>query len=191
MKIVFIASIAGKEHLEENYHMISDLCQKNGHDVYDDYTFKHTPAILAKSSISNLKRNYKKITAKIKACDIVIAETTQSSTGVGRYIGVALQYHKPVLVLYTTYPPRALLADPTRLITIKKYNPHSIKVLEAKLHQFFIQAENKLYTYRFNIMLSNEINEYLHDKSKENNVSKADYLRNLIVNDMAANTEED
>lgn len=190
MKIVFIASIAGKELLEENYRMISDLCREKGNEVFDDYIFKHTPELLAKSSIISLKKNYHKITAKIKQCDFMIVESTQSSLGVGRYIGVALHFHKPILVLYTKYPPRTLLGDPTRLITIKKYLPNNKKGLEEKLEQFSKQAEKKIFTYRFNLMLSHEMNNYLLYKSKENGMSKADYIRNLVDADMNSKSTE-
>ena len=36
MKLVFVASIAGKEKLDESYEMISNICKKKGHNVFDD-----------------------------------------------------------------------------------------------------------------------------------------------------------
>lgn len=188
MKIVFIASLAGKEYLIENYRIISDLCKKNGNEIFDDYVFKHKQMILRKSNIAVLQKIHNSMVLKIKLCDLMIVESTQSSLSVGRYIGIALQYHKPILVLYTDHPPRALIADTTRLITLKKYYKNDKNGLKEKLEHFFIQAKKKIFIYRFNIMLSHEINNYLLFKIDENNISKADYIRELIISDMNKNT---
>ena len=120
MKMVFIASIAGKETLETNYSLINKLCKKLGHKIFDDYIFEQSPEILSSSSFSKHKENYKKITSEIKDSDVMIAESTQSSLGVGRLISIALQLHKPILVLYSKYPPRTLVVDPTRLIILRQ-----------------------------------------------------------------------
>lgn len=191
MKIVIIASIAGKEYLIENYKIISELCKKNGNEVFDDYIFKHRRDILRKSSITILKEIHNNMILKIKQCDFMIVESTQSSLSVGRYVGVSLQYHKPILVLYTDHPPRALIADPTRLITLKKYSLDDKKDLKEKLEHFFKQAEKKIFIYRFNVMLSHEINNYLLYKANENSISKSDYVRKLIVSDMNKNTTKE
>lgn len=183
MKLVFVASLAGKESLNQSYKKIVSICRDLNHEVFDDYVTQHTQDALERASVNNLKETYKKITAEIKASDAVIAETTQSSLGVGRYIGTALQYHKPILVLYRNYLPRTLVFDPTRLITIKKYSIEDEKRLKEILQKFATTAEKKKLTYRFNFMIDKNMNNYLEFKSKKEGISKADYMRKLISSD--------
>jgi TPP-dependent 2-oxoacid decarboxylase len=184
MKIVFVASLAGRKQLEENYRLIAALCRRHNHKVFDDYVFKYDVEYLAKGNIISLKRNYKKISYEIKKADALIAEVTQSSLGVGRFISLALEYRKPVLLLYSRYIPRAFVYDPTRLISLKKYFLSKPRELERKIINFIQKVNKKKLTYRFNLMLTKEMNEYLTVASSHKNLSKADYLRNLISEKM-------
>jgi len=184
MKIVFVASLAGKKQLENNYKLITTLCRQHNLKVFDDYVFKYDEEYLAKRNINSLKKNYKRITYEIKKSDALIAEVTQSSLGVGRFISIALEYHKPILLLYSKYIPRAFVYDPTRLISLKKYSLSKPKDLEYKIINFIQTVNKKKLIYRFNLMITKEMDEYLATESKRENLSKADYLRKLISEKM-------
>lgn len=184
MRIVFVASLAGKKQLEENYRQIVVLCRQHNHKIFDDYVFKYDAEYLTKGNINSLKRNYKNISYEIKKADVLIAEVTQSSLGVGRFISIALEYHKPILLLYSRYIPRAFVYDPTRLITLRKYSLSNPKELEHKIIKFLQIAVKKRLTYRFNLMLTKEMEEYLTTTISRENLSKADYIRKLISEKM-------
>jgi hypothetical protein len=55
---------------------------------------------------------------------------------------------------------------------------------------FFTDIKKKKLLYRFNLMLSREMNIFLGQRSREHGVSKADYVRTLIFKDMGVQGEE-
>lgn len=134
---------------------------------------------------SRKKIKYTQISQDIKNADGVIIEGTRSTLDIGRFIAAALQYHKPVLILYKNSIPDTLADDTHTLVTIKQYNDTQPHVLEDEiLSQFITRVEKKKLLYRFNLMLSKEMNMYLMEKAKTKGVSKADYIRTLITEDM-------
>lgn len=65
MKLVFVASLAGKESLNQSYKKIVSICRDLNHEVFDDYVTQHTQDALEKASAflmstKNISPNLKK-----------------------------------------------------------------------------------------------------------------------------------
>lgn len=97
MNIYFACSITGGRDYEPVYQFIVAALTGDGHEV--------PTAHLAESSAGEMEAElgpqavYARDTAWIRACDILIAEVSVPSHGVGYEIGFALGLGKPVLAM--------------------------------------------------------------------------------------------
>ena len=98
MNIYFACSITGGRQDENRYQHLVAAMEKDGH---------HIPtAGLASSEVKNQEGNldpysvYQRDTGWIRSCDLLIAEISTPSHGVGYEVGYALHHQKPVLCLY-------------------------------------------------------------------------------------------
>lgn len=181
MQIFFHASIFGKQFYKEQYETIVKICKNNGHKVFADHIIKRDHTVTDKFTREEHQKDFQKLTRQIKASDAVIIEGTYPSIGTGHYMTIALNYLKPVLILYQENPHGVLVGDPNRLLILKKYSKNDINNLEEKIKKFFLTARKKILKNRFNLMLDDEMAEYLDEKARENSISKADIIRHLIV----------
>jgi hypothetical protein len=98
MNIYFACSITGGREFESVYQVITQAVAEDNHQV--------PTAHLAESGVASLEavidplEVYTRDTTWIKASDILIAEVSVPSHGVGYEIGYALGLGKPVLALY-------------------------------------------------------------------------------------------
>ena len=96
MKIYFAASIRGGRGLQTTYQAIVDHLKQSGHEVLSENVAFET---MAEQGISD-ETIYTQDTSWLDECDVVVAEVTTPSLGVGYEIGYALhKAHKPVLCL--------------------------------------------------------------------------------------------
>ena len=58
------------------------------------------------------------------------------------------------------------------------------KIIETILAGFFKTVAKQRLLYRFNFMMSREMDGFVREKAKNNGMSKADYIRTLILQDM-------
>lgn len=98
MNIYFACSITGGREFEPAYLAFVRALTGNGHEV--------PTAHLAESGIGAVEAGihpnevYERDVAWIRACEVLIAEVSVPSHGVGYEIGFALGLGKPVLALY-------------------------------------------------------------------------------------------
>jgi nucleoside 2-deoxyribosyltransferase len=96
MKIYFAASIRGGRGLQATYQAIVEHLKQSGYEVLSENVAYET---MAEQGISD-EAIYAQDMAWLDACDVVVAEVTTPSLGVGYEIGYALhQAQKPVLCL--------------------------------------------------------------------------------------------
>ncbi len=124
------------------------------------------------------------LTREIKKADALVVEATESNFNIGRFITLALQQHKPTLLLQQTPGGAPLLIGTSRLVSTKQYEDMEMDA-PRQLETFLKIAKKQRLNYRFNIMLSRDLNSYVLDKAQSQGMSKADYIRDLIVHDMA------
>jgi nucleoside 2-deoxyribosyltransferase len=97
MNIYFACSITGGRSFESVYQFITRTLLEDKHEV--------PTAHLAESNVMKLEKVieprdvYRRDTDWIRACDVLIAEVSVPSHGVGYEIGFALEQGKPVLCL--------------------------------------------------------------------------------------------
>jgi hypothetical protein len=177
MKIVFIAPETKKN---SSHDIILELCQKLKKKVQEFYiSFEHD-----KDSLNKIQQHFKSAVTAINRSDALVIEGSTKEADFGPFINVAMQQHKPTLLLHTSPISKSWMFSASRLIIVKQYSPKQIDELERLLKEFFDGVKKKKLIYRFNIMLNKEINTFLMDKAKDEGVSKADYIRQLIANDM-------
>lgn len=180
MKIFFHASIYGKTLYEEQYNTIVKICKETGNKVYSDHILKRDYQDTDKFTREDHENDFRRITKQIKESDFAIFEGTYPSIGTGHYMTIALNHLKPVLVLYQKDPHGVLVGDPNRLLFLEKYNLKNTGDLKRKIIQFLSMAKRKTLKNRFNLMLDDDMVDYLNSWAKKTGLSKADLIRKMI-----------
>ncbi len=135
MKIYFACSITGGREYEKNYQAITKFLLDEGHEV--------PTAHLAESNILDLERIvipsdvYVRDINWILSSDILLAEVSVPSHGVGYEIGYALNAGKRVLCLHheSKAISKMITGNPHPLLTINTYKdiPQALTQLSAYL----------------------------------------------------------
>ena len=134
MKIYFACSITGGREYEKNYQVITRYLQDQRHEV--------PTAHLAESNILDLERVvvpsevYARDVDWIQASDILIAEVSVPSHGVGYEIGYALDLGKPVLCLHHSgrAVSKMITGNPDSLLSVNGY--HDIDQALVQIDRF-------------------------------------------------------
>ncbi len=121
MKIYFACSITGGREYEKNYQVITRFLLDEGYEV--------PTAHLAESNILDLERIvvpsdvYARDVDWIQTSDILLAEVSVPSHGVGYEIGFALNLGKPVLCIHHAEKAvsKMITGNPHSLLTINAY----------------------------------------------------------------------
>ncbi len=174
MYIVFLAPETANDNIKKLYKEICKKIEDSKNTLYDG-TFPHDTGAH--------EDHASQLTKEIKKADALIVEATQSNFNLGRLITLALQQHKPVLMLQKEVNSTPIVIGSSRLVNVKSYKNTS-EDLDNLLKDFIKVAKKQRLTYRFNLMLSRDIDIYLNDKAHEFAISKADYIRELISKDM-------
>jgi len=122
---------------------------------------------------------FEKASEGIKEADIVVAEITYSSIGVGQQIALALSWKIPVVALYQknkSQISRFALGMKSPHLTLRQYAKDSI---ETVLKESFDEVVKKQFI-KFNFISTKEINDYLEKISSSLNISKSQLLRRIV-----------
>jgi hypothetical protein len=185
MKIYFVASIKGREKYRENYERIITLLGKKGHQVVEQTLSPSTKDVYGLSDHDKILF-YKKVLKWINQADIVIAETSYPSLGIGFEISQALEKGKPVVVLYTEEETPHLIqgVESEKLFLVK----YGLDNLSGTLDQIIKDAKEQM-DVRFNFFIPPKIGAYLDWISKNKKIPRAVYLRRLIEEDLKKNKD--
>lgn len=115
----------------------------------------------------------------IKNADLLIAEISHPSTGVGQQIALAIFWKIPVIALRhesTSHNSRFTVGTKSDYLTVINYTSDTLKKLLVKN----LEKIKKSQFVKFNFVTTREINDYLIEKSKENDISKSEYLRKIV-----------
>jgi nucleoside 2-deoxyribosyltransferase len=138
MNIYFACSITGGREDEAAYQKIVDFLQKNGHEV--PTASLAGPEVIYEEVIIDPITVYDRDTAWIRGCDLVVAEVTTPSHGVGYEIGYALQLKKPVICLHQADTPVSKMIlgnqDPNLSIIPYKSVEEALKSLQTRLDRY-------------------------------------------------------
>ena len=98
MNIYFACTITGGREFEAVYQTIVRALLEDGHEVPTAHLAD--PGVTAAEAVIEPTQVYARDVAWIGACDVLIAEVSVPSHGVGYEIGFSLALGKPVLALY-------------------------------------------------------------------------------------------
>ncbi len=173
MNILFLSTNTNKSY---NEPVLSQI-RKLKYDVMDA-SFN--------DSIADKAAAIAKATREIKRSDAIIIEGTETNFDLGRLLTLTVLQHKPVLIFQLRGKGEHLELGSNRLVVYKKYIPENMEEIGKNIESFSGIVDQQRLTYRFNLMLSKNINEYLMTSAQKRGISKADYIRNLIFTDMGA-----
>jgi nucleoside 2-deoxyribosyltransferase len=98
MNIYFACSITGGREFEAVYQAIVHALAEDGHQVPTAHLAESS--VTAREAVIDPHEVYSRDVTWIRECDVLIAEVSMPSHGVGYEIGFALGNGKPVLALY-------------------------------------------------------------------------------------------
>lgn len=133
MNIYFACSITGGREFETAYQEIVAALMADGHEIPTSH--------LAQSEVMENERIlvprdvYERDVNWIKNCDVLIAEVSVPSHGVGYEIGIALNIGKPVLCLYQKERKvsKMITGNPDSALTISDYSDTEEAISQARI----------------------------------------------------------
>ncbi len=122
MNIYFACSITGGRELEAVYQQIVAALTADGHEIPTSH--------LAETEVVENERMlppqyvYERDVDWIKNCDILVAEVSVPSHGVGYEIGLALNISKPVLCIFQEgrKVSKMISGNPNPMLVLKSYS---------------------------------------------------------------------
>lgn len=138
---------------------------------------------IADKEVLNSSGVFEKALEGIKTAEVVIAEISYPSIGVGQQITLALNQKIPVIALYQKNEPkvsRFALGMKSPYLTLKQYKIDNLDII---LKKSLDEAIKKRFV-KFNFISTKEINDYLEKMSSSLNISKSQFLRGIISDQM-------
>jgi len=122
MKVYFAGSIIGGRENAQIYAQIVEYLLAKGHEVPSGHVAR--PDVLEWEKVNPPSLIYKRDITWIRESDIMIAEVSTPSMGVGYEIATALQWGKPVLCLYRqgSTVSKMILGNTEPNIRVNSYN---------------------------------------------------------------------
>ena len=180
---LFLASVNVNESLRDSYAQIIEIFEKNDTKVSSKHSLVTANEIEKLDQESNEIRA-KKLLKEMLNSDCVVFEGTTPTAGGGYYLYAALQKGIPVLYLSQEEYKGLYLASASRLLQIKKYEKDDNSRLEKIITDFIKFINKKRLSNRFNLMISESMDEYLNKVSKDYGTSKADFIRDIVYKKM-------
>lgn len=184
MKIVILTHSSESAQIKKDTKVFVDFIEKKGHKAEIISTEPKK-----KMAESDLQEFTISISNEIKNADAVIITPNITNIELGGCISLCMQHRKTTLVYYERVKPESILFASSNLVKMVKYSEKIGADLETVMKPFFTDIKKKKLLYRFNLMLSREMNVFLSHRSREHGVSKADYVRQLIFKDMGVAEE--
>lgn len=122
----------------------------------------------------------------IPSSDVIIAEVSTKSFGVGYQVGLAASQKKPTLLLRREgISKEAFLAGlDNSYITKAEYTLDS---LDQIIGAFLENDEDNVKDIRFNLLIDRKLNDYLKQSSLKSGKTKAEIIRELLKYDLENN----
>ncbi|HYD34550.1 MAG TPA: nucleoside 2-deoxyribosyltransferase [Vitreimonas sp.] len=186
MKTYFVGSISGRDKYLKQYEAIVNTLKKLEYTVVEDTLRPSHDEVYGLSDQEKVSF-YKQVLKWISGSDIVVAEASHPSLGVGHEIAVALERGKPVIVLYTEgHAPHFLEGLDSEKLVVQKYSLENLEeTLKSAIDFAISQADT-----RFNFFISPRQVAYLDFIAKTKKIPRSVYLRNLIEADREKNWSE-
>jgi len=177
MNVYFTASIVGKKDFLKNYLIIIDILKKKGYTVQSDHIVNVTESQIHMKTREERLTFHKKLENWVQHCDFMVVESSFPSISVGYEISIALQYRKPVLILYSVGDPPSLFGyHSDEKIVSEKYMLDTVEDIIDEFIMFVKEAADT----RFTFFITPQIAAYLDKVSVREKTPKSVYLRKMI-----------
>lgn len=174
MKVFFIADRRSKEMMT-NYTQIIKELEKGGAKVDKSWINRSS-----EEDSHDFENAYKRNMKSIKECDVIVAEVSELTTGIGFLISTALNLKKPVLAMFnrsSKVPASTTLkGSNNKLLDFREYSDTDVP---AQIKGFFGKVKSLLDT-KFILIISPEIERYLEWASDYRRMHKAQIVRQAI-----------
>ena len=187
MNVFFTASLKGVEIYKKEYQRIYEEIEKLGYKHLDDEIFKLSQKYYREIEKKGKEAYIDLYSRKIKhleEADIIVFECSFPSFSIGYMIQKALDFNKPIIILYLKdNVPHFLSGIEEDRFIIQSYNLHNItKIIKNTLKK---AGERK--DKRFNFFVSPKILTFLEKQSSSQGMTKTAYVRGLIIESMKKN----
>jgi 2'-deoxynucleoside 5'-phosphate N-hydrolase len=142
MNIYFACSITGGREFESVYQSIVEALTGDGHVVPTAHLAESS--VMALEALIDPHEVYSRDVAWIRASDVLVAEASAPSHGVGYEIGLALGAGKPVLALYQEgrKVSKMIIGNPDPKLFVRTYQGPQQAI--AKIREFLSKIEGSL-----------------------------------------------
>lgn len=175
MRVGFTAAYEGRLKFRKHYKAILDSLKSVDPSIKEWIWRIRKP----KSKISYEEVYGGKIN-RVKRAEVLVAEISYPSIGVGFEIFYALGEKKQVLALYFEEAQKqaseTIRGITSRYLTVKSYN---LKDLSNIIEKYFKGVSKKL-EVKFNCILPPRLDSYLKEKAKKEKTTKSAIVRSLI-----------
>lgn len=179
--------ISGKNNIEENMPYLRKIVttiHKSGHVLSRDWIEQaHIAATQGLDRPPDWQLVFQENMDSLNKADVLIAEITERSFGVGYQVALASQQKKPILLLRRKGTSNGSLADGISYdyIQRKDYTQDDVaKFIETFLDEHDIKAKDM----RFNFFIDRNIYNYLRWASFKMGKTKAEILRELVLKEI-------
>jgi hypothetical protein len=123
--------------------------------------------------------------ALLGQADVIVAEVSTPSLGVGAMIMFAIEQRIPVLCLYPDTSDEAEISESIKglassLVTTRTYSPSTITTVLQK----FLHKAEKDHFHRFNFIANKEIADFIETQAGRERKTKSEFLRDFICSYM-------
>lgn len=187
MKIYFTVSLSQlDENVKKHCSKIVSHLKSQGHQVFPKDHFEKEISTYATQTEQEALKAQKELTRMKKTADLVIAEISKQSLGIGQEIALALSMNKPVIGLYEKgHKPHVLRDEGGDLLLLSEYTDKNlVEIIDDALEYASSHQD-----VRFNFFISPAIGNYLDWIAKEKKIPRSVYLRTLIEKDMESNED--
>jgi len=184
MKIYFAADNQAEEKLQKQFSRIVDILNKAGVVVMSNLIQKNIKGF----SSQDLEKIGQSGEVLLEKMDALIIESTRMMPESGYLIALALTHKKPILCIAPVgNPVNNNLShlqrdkDTAKFLISKNYTENNLeKILNDFLQTIEQEEGRQAPSIKFTLRVTPRIERYLSWKINNTNLTKADYLRNLI-----------
>lgn len=175
MKAFFISDRSDRQTLER-FKLVTKSFNDLGVTI-DESQLKRTP----EEDSANFEEAYKQNMKSLKNADVLVAEVTNLSSGIGFLISAALSQKKPVLTLFhkgSQKRPSTMLkgSSSNKLMFFREYDDTDI----SNITKSFLSNTKSILDTKFIMIISPEIDKYLEWAGDYKRMHKAQLVRNAI-----------
>lgn len=186
IRVYFLASITGKKLYFDYYKEIIRLLKKYNCEV-EEYVSTCTKDSLLAQTTEERIRDHKKLQRAAKKADLIVAEASYPSTSAGYEIARALDWEKPVLVLYSEDAecPTILKGRMSDKFLLESYNKENLgEVIKGALDYFKTVSD-----IRFTFLLPAPIIQYLDWVAEHKKIPRSVFIRETLLEKMKNDKE--